>query len=532
MKKFLLFFLLLFPIISQASYYSDIKEIKSALEGFNATVIGFDGGQAIIDKGLKDNLKKNVVIDLYRPGKEIIHPVTGEKLGRKMQYLGEVKITDIYDKFSYIAPIGKISIKQGDIAKLTKPYSVSLKFINVDKRQEALLRAAFSQYFDIVKDGKLKAEITQSGNEGFNINLYSSKTNALVANKFISTVEFTTSASTNISSSEQVYSEEFTTIYRVITAGDYFGDGFMYVAAATEEKIDIFKFTGTQFQKVATIDDDFDNIISIDTANLNRNDRDELFVSVYKNRKYMDSKIYEVKDKKFKIIKDNERFIFREIDDGTGNKIICQKISPEGRFLGKIKYYEYDNDYRATTDIEGTAGFSPFGFGYYDVDNDGVKDILYIGRDHLFRIYSKGDIIYKSTDLINLTNNYFASYNVQAKIDDAVINQDKLDTEINNPENQKNFLFARVFVAGDKILLIKNIKETAAFGIDTSFSKSSILFMEASGTVKKSIDITPAAVDYVLRVDNHKYVIFTLRNKLNKILFGGKSQIIFTEVQK
>ena len=67
------------------------------LEG---TVIRIDAGGIMVDKGRSAGLKKGVKCTIYREGAEIKHPVTGEVLGKETVVIGEIQITDPFDKYS------------------------------------------------------------------------------------------------------------------------------------------------------------------------------------------------------------------------------------------------------------------------------------------------------------------------------------------------------------------------------------------------------------------------------------------------
>ena len=67
------------------------------LEG---TVIRIDAGGIMVDKGRSTGIKKGVKCTIYREGAEIKHPVTGEVLGKETIIVGEIQITDPFDKYS------------------------------------------------------------------------------------------------------------------------------------------------------------------------------------------------------------------------------------------------------------------------------------------------------------------------------------------------------------------------------------------------------------------------------------------------
>ncbi len=76
------------------------KKFVSSLPLLQGTVIRIDGGNVMVDVGRTGGLKKGVKCTIYREGKQIKHPVTGEILGVETTIIGEIQITDPFDKYA------------------------------------------------------------------------------------------------------------------------------------------------------------------------------------------------------------------------------------------------------------------------------------------------------------------------------------------------------------------------------------------------------------------------------------------------
>ncbi len=76
------------------------KKFVSSLPLIQGTVIRLDGGNIMVDVGRTGGLKKGIKCTIYREGKEIRHPVSGEILGKETTIVGEIKITDPFDKYA------------------------------------------------------------------------------------------------------------------------------------------------------------------------------------------------------------------------------------------------------------------------------------------------------------------------------------------------------------------------------------------------------------------------------------------------
>lgn len=81
-----------------------ITEELPLIEGF---VIKIDGENLILDVGRNGGLKKGMKCHVYREGKEIKHPITGEILGKETNILGEILVTDIFEKYSVSRMLNK-----------------------------------------------------------------------------------------------------------------------------------------------------------------------------------------------------------------------------------------------------------------------------------------------------------------------------------------------------------------------------------------------------------------------------------------
>ncbi|MCK4976368.1 MAG: hypothetical protein KAS36_05520, partial [Anaerolineales bacterium] len=73
-----------------------ITEDLPLIEGF---IIKIDGEDLILDVGRNGGLRKGMKCHVYREGKEIKHPISGEILGKETKILGEILVKDVFDKY-------------------------------------------------------------------------------------------------------------------------------------------------------------------------------------------------------------------------------------------------------------------------------------------------------------------------------------------------------------------------------------------------------------------------------------------------
>ena len=76
------------------------KKFVSSLPLIQGSVIRLDAGNIMLDVGRTGGLKKGIKCTIYREGNEIKHPVTGEILGIETTIVGEIQITDPFDKYA------------------------------------------------------------------------------------------------------------------------------------------------------------------------------------------------------------------------------------------------------------------------------------------------------------------------------------------------------------------------------------------------------------------------------------------------
>jgi hypothetical protein len=97
------------------------RKITESLPLVDGYVIRIDGSELIIDVGRNGGLKKGMKCVIYKEGAPIKHPITGEILGKETNVIGEILVTDAFDKYSVAKQLslagGTISIGDKFITK-------------------------------------------------------------------------------------------------------------------------------------------------------------------------------------------------------------------------------------------------------------------------------------------------------------------------------------------------------------------------------------------------------------------------------
>jgi curli biogenesis system outer membrane secretion channel CsgG len=123
---------------TKASYDTDLRDgaLRDALtkamvnmmqqlgkRKWNGRVAQVDGSNLYINAGQRSGLNVGVMLDVFRPGKEIIDPITKQKLGTTENKIGQavVQQNDIGDQddLSIAVPTSGAGFKPGDIVKIS-----------------------------------------------------------------------------------------------------------------------------------------------------------------------------------------------------------------------------------------------------------------------------------------------------------------------------------------------------------------------------------------------------------------------------
>ncbi len=124
MKKALLLVLLLLTL----SYGEELSKLKDFFSRQGYVVDRLDG-RVILDLG-RGKVSVGEVFKVLKEGREIVHPVTGEVLGRVEEEIGKVRVSEVKDKFSVAEILEDKGISKGNRVKL---YYESLCYVGSEE---------------------------------------------------------------------------------------------------------------------------------------------------------------------------------------------------------------------------------------------------------------------------------------------------------------------------------------------------------------------------------------------------------------
>jgi len=379
------------------------EKIAAAFPKLEGLVIAIEGGRALLDLGEKDRVYQGMELQVYRPGEDIRHPITGVVLGKMEKDLGRVKVAEVREGYSLAEPLGKTdlgAILKGDRVRVTAarillalPNIDPGEVKNVDPRavsRELSVALSKTGRFEILEERRLRATLAaekMAKFESFNdpailqVLTEKLKVNALALGKLtplpqgtfldVQVISAATGRPLTLASVEvKAFAPRYATVPppgypmpptarpgvlgpefikgpelpfkgRAMAVGDFTGDGKKKVAVTDGEVIYIYAFDkGTSRQIWAQPDKRGNNIIALDAADINGNGKAEIFVTNYYGGR-LTSYVLEYKGGDFVRVWDKVGLFFRVLPLGEGGKdqLYAQKSGTDKLFTPPIRQY-------------------------------------------------------------------------------------------------------------------------------------------------------------------------------------------------
>jgi hypothetical protein len=98
---------------------SVVNQVLALFPKVEGEVIEVQGQNVTLTIGRRDGLQPGIELSLFREGRELKHPKTGEVLGRAEQQLGRVAVTDVQEAFSAGTLVQAKDAKPGDRVRVS-----------------------------------------------------------------------------------------------------------------------------------------------------------------------------------------------------------------------------------------------------------------------------------------------------------------------------------------------------------------------------------------------------------------------------
>ncbi len=380
---------------------SQIESLYPPLEGY---VIAVEGNGLTLDLKRGMAVKKGDRLKLIRFGRELFHPVTKKKVGRKETDLGEVEILEVRKNFSHARSLNPTALpKEGDgvrspFQKLT--FLVAPPKINTRKKLDAN-RLRFNLEKKLNKHPRFEVPAFDFGlwmaserlNEGSalesaNLQRLNRKVNAdliLIPNvrtiegKMVLSYKLVSAKDGSLQKQAKVLSDDLPTAqahrergrgpqtsfdtkkklfefidkeqfpYEIVDfdVGDLNGDGKNEYILIDHYRVMIYKMNKGKLRKIGQMKKrkGFDRFLGVDVGDINGNGRDEIFVTNQKGIKLESFALERQPGKRgFQHVWKDVNLYFRIIHPfGEKPTLLSQSPGIEAPFLGPIKKIVFRN---------------------------------------------------------------------------------------------------------------------------------------------------------------------------------------------
>jgi len=96
-----------------------VDQVQALFPKVDGEVIEVQNGTVTLGLGSRDGLFAGVELDVYRQGRELRHPKTGEVLGRTEQQVGRLAVQQVFGAYSTGAPSPGSEVQPGDRARIS-----------------------------------------------------------------------------------------------------------------------------------------------------------------------------------------------------------------------------------------------------------------------------------------------------------------------------------------------------------------------------------------------------------------------------
>ncbi len=517
MKKvffFLLFVVLIVPLSALAEKPLGVEEFVS-VDQLSAEILSYfpkvqgevktvQGDRITVGLGTKNGLVQGVTLTLWRDGKEIHHPVTGAVIGRTEDEVGSAEVTALAETTCTAVLLKKVKEPQvGDKARIT-PKKINLALVPIRADRPDIIQGLWERLndsgrFTVLENDKVAAFLRDRKERDSSLISEMSKTYNLDviaavsiypsegAKLLVTTRLFyadqarpldTIVAMLDLKSKREAFGEikpffapskedkysipSLPFDAQFIAAADFEGTGDLQYAFSDGTKLHVYRQGTSGWREVwaesGTDTDKETRQINLDAADINRNGRPELFVTVMKEGKVF-SYVVEFHDGSYQRITELPGFLRIVHYPGTGDILIGQDYDPGSFYAGGVKNYTWSNGgYHAGAELPLPRGVKLYGFTFAAF---GESRPVLVSLDEKSRllVYSGESMIWKSPEPFPSVG---SSVNKPVTSSTAVISQSVSESE----KAEKVRLAGRLLALDmngdgrDEIVLPKNSGET------------------------------------------------------------------------
>ncbi len=470
MKKILtqsLLFLLLAAITAAADdkslgmkQFTSVDEIASSISAYFPKVQGVvksvQGDQLTITLGTKDGVVSGVELSLWRDGKEIHHPVTGEVIGRTEDEVGSLEINTVGDTTS--TGVLKKKLKEpmaGDKARIT-PKKIVMAIVPLRTDRPDIIegireRLKDSNRFELIGHDRINdflsthtqrdASLIKELGRTFKLDVVATIEVVPADTKYLVTTRLfyaddaqpldTVVAMLDLRSKadalgeirpffappkeERVVTPELPVDARYFTVGDFEGDGKMEYAFLDRERLSIYRFdlkwreiwkedvpkeygmVSLEWSGQSTVADPSAGIqyINIDAADIDGDGKAEIFETAMLGGKVF-SRVFKYDEGIYRHGADIPALLRVITLPGKGQILVGQDFDPNTFYSGALRQYTWSgNAYVPGPTVSVPPGVGLYGFALSGLGEQNTLCIAFDSDDKLV-VYSKDVAVWKS----------------------------------------------------------------------------------------------------------------------------------------
>ena len=348
--------LLFFSVPALADPTEDIARDLRPQEG---VVVLFAEGEYLIDLDAGKGMRVGDLLAVVKPGKQVVHPVSGEKLGALDEVRGILQVTRVRAGFSHARVVAGGAFSRGETVR--RFADIPAAFWDYTGRGEDLfdqLRQALPtldwQEYDtaqvnkprtpgpsaqappllfVMRDGRLEVRGPRF-DELFSYDLGPMVPRAPASAQIVRTpapAASPSSGSAIISRKDAAEGLSFPVEYEGtlvgLETGDFTGDGIIEIAAAFPHRLEFGRIVDGKYEGLGTIDTGFGKkIVAIDGVDLNGDGRTELFLTAA-DEGYLRSFTAGFLDGRYRVLQENIPWYFRTVPlPGEGPALLAQRM--------------------------------------------------------------------------------------------------------------------------------------------------------------------------------------------------------------
>jgi hypothetical protein len=426
--------------------FTSLDELAMAVASYFPKAAGdvksVQNGQIALSIGRKDGIVPNMVLSLWREGKEILHPVTRAVIGRAEEEVGTVEVTHAAEASS--TAVMKRQVKEpkaGDRARMS-PRKVSLAVVPLRSEKAEIVEGVVERLnelgrFTVVEQPKITAflkehkqrdaSLVRDLGAAFMVDAVVALTVIPMENRSLVTARVfyadetkpldTIVSTLTYSSRREAFgdvrpffapvkeasdkSPELPVDARFFVIADVDGDGTAEYVFSDGAKLSVYRLEAGAWKEAWTerpgSDDRGQQQIALTCADINENGRPELFVTRMLNER-VTSYVVEAQDGSFGRIADVAGFLRAMRIPGRGLVLAGQDYDPETFFAGRPREYRWTGSaYAAGDSAMVPKGMDLYAFALADF-GEAKQLLVAFDKDDRLTVYSGDTPVWKSEE--------------------------------------------------------------------------------------------------------------------------------------